>query len=133
MITNNMVPIIDGTMGHKIETRKHPRHRTQCVIQYPTNIHTAQSLQENAITVFGPRVYNSMPKYLRDIKSVEKVLNIQILISPKCPTMTLQKEATASSTIYLILGLKEFTKVVESPTRPRSRLRNHSKYPKQYK
>ena len=62
---------IDGTMGHKIKTRKHPGHGTQCVIQYPTNKNPAQSLQENAITVFGPRLYNSLPKYLRDIGSVK--------------------------------------------------------------
>ena len=49
------------TMGHKIKTRKHPRHGRQCVIQYPTNRNTAQSLQENEITVFGPRLYNSLP------------------------------------------------------------------------
>ena len=41
------------------------------VIQYPTNRNPAQSLQENAITVFGPRLYNSLTKYLRDIKSVK--------------------------------------------------------------
>ena len=46
-------------------------HRTQCVIQYPTNRNPAQSLQENAITVFGPRLCNSLPKYLRDIESVK--------------------------------------------------------------
>ena len=66
-----MVPNIDGTIGHTIKTRKHPRHGTQCVIQYPTNRNPAQSLQENAITVFGPRLYNSLPKYLRDIESVK--------------------------------------------------------------
>ena len=70
-ITQHMVPIIDGTMGHKIKTRKHPRHGTQCVIQYPTNRNPAQSLQENAITVFGPRLYNSLLKYLRVIESVK--------------------------------------------------------------
>ena len=64
-----MVPNIDGTMGHKIKTRKHPRHGTQCVIQYPINRNPAQSLQENGITVFRPRLYNSLPKYLRDIES----------------------------------------------------------------
>ena len=32
--TQHMVPNIDGTMGHKIKTRKHPRHGIQCVIQY---------------------------------------------------------------------------------------------------
>ena len=66
-----MVPYIDGTIGHKIKNRKHPRHGTQFVIQYQTNKNPAQSLQENARTVFGPRLYNSLPKYLRDIKSVE--------------------------------------------------------------
>ena len=65
-----MVPNIDGTMGHKIKTRKHPRHGTQCVIQYPTKRNPAQSLLKNAIIVFGPRLYNSLPKYLRDIESV---------------------------------------------------------------
>ena len=66
-----MVPNIDGTMGHKIKTRKHIRHGTQCVIQYQTNRNPAQSLQENAITVFGPRLYSSLPKYKRDIESVK--------------------------------------------------------------
>ena len=65
------MPNIDGTMEHKIVTRKHPRHGTQCVIQYPTNRNPAQSLEENAITVFEPRLYNSLPKYLRDIESVK--------------------------------------------------------------
>ena len=66
-----MVPNIDDTIGHTIKTRKHPRHGTQCVIQYPTNRNPAQFLQENAITVFGPRLYNSLPKYLSDIESVK--------------------------------------------------------------
>ena len=66
-----MVPNIDGTLGHKINTRKYPRHGTQCVIHYPTNRNPAQSLQENAITVFGPRLFNSLPKYLRAIESVK--------------------------------------------------------------
>ena len=54
-ITLQMVPNIDGTMGHKMKTRKHPDK------QKPSN---------NAITVFGPRLYNSLPKYLRDVESV---------------------------------------------------------------
>ena len=66
-----MVPNVDGTMGHKIKTRKHPRHGTQCVIQYPTNRNPAQSLQENTIAVFGRRLYNSLPKNLKAIKSVK--------------------------------------------------------------
>ena len=66
-----MVPNINGTMGHKIKTRHHPRHETQCVIEHPINRNPAQSLQENVITVFGPRLYNSLPKYVRDIESVK--------------------------------------------------------------
>ena len=52
-------------------TNKHPRYGTQCVIQYPTNRNPAQSLQENALTVLGPRLCNSLSKYLRDIENVE--------------------------------------------------------------
>ena len=71
-----MVQNIDGTLGRKIKTRKHPRHGTQCVIQNPTNRNQEQSLQENnciteVITVYGPRLNNSLPKYLRDIESVK--------------------------------------------------------------
>ena len=39
--------------------------------QYPTNRNPAKSLQENAIIVFGPRFYNSLPKYLRHMESVK--------------------------------------------------------------
>ena len=66
-----MVPNIHSTIGHKINTRKHPRHGTQCGIQYPKNRNPTQSLQENAITALRPRLYNSMPKYLRDLESVK--------------------------------------------------------------
>ena len=126
-----MVPNIDWTMGRKIKTRKHPRHGTQCVIQYTTNRNPAQSLQENAITVFGPRLYNSLPKYLRDIGSIRtEKLNLRSKISGAHswlaknarPTLSSHQEATSSSTSSLIWGLKEFTEVVESPTRPWSSL-----------
>ena len=70
-ITQHMVPNIEGTMADKIKNRKRPRHGTQCVIQYPIKRNIAESLQENAITVFGPRLCNSLPKYLRDIESVK--------------------------------------------------------------
>ena len=106
-----MVPSIDDTMGHTMKTRKHPRHGTQCVIQYPTNRNPAQSLQENAKTVFGPRLYNSLPEYLRDIESVrtkkfkfelDKFLEL-IPDQPKMPNyMTPHQEAIASSTSSLI-------------------------------
>ena len=105
-----MVPFIDVTMGHKIKIRKHIRHGTQCVIQYPTNRNPAQSLQENSITVFGLRLYISSPKYPRDIESVKtekfkfELNNFLELIpdEPKCPTMSPHQEATASSTSSLI-------------------------------
>ena len=44
------------------------------------------------------------------------------LMSQKFPTMSPHQEATASSTSSLIWGLKEFTEVVESPSRPWSSL-----------
>ena len=44
------------------------------------------------------------------------------LISQKCPTMSLHQEAIASSTSSFIWGLKEFTTMVESPSRPWSSL-----------
>ena len=44
------------------------------------------------------------------------------LISQKCPTMSPHQKAIASSTSSLIWGLKEFSKVVESLTRPCSSL-----------
>ena len=43
-MTQHMVPNIDGAMGQKIKTRNYPRHGTQCVIEYPTNIYPGQSL-----------------------------------------------------------------------------------------
>ena len=70
-ITQHIVPNIDGAIGHEIKTRKHTRHGTQCVIQYRTNRNPAQSLQENTITVLGPRLYNSLLKYMRYIESVK--------------------------------------------------------------
>ena len=126
----DMVPNIDGTMGHKIETRKHKGIVTQCVIQYPTNRNPAQFLQENAITVFGPRLYNSF----QNIWATSKCLNWKIQIwarqisrvhswwAQNAASMSPQQETLASSTSNLIWGLKEFTKVVVSLTRPRSSL-----------
>ena len=43
-------------------------------------------------------------------------------MNQKCPTMSPHLEAIASSTSSLIRGLKECTKVVESPTLPWSSL-----------
>ena len=38
---------------------------------YITNRNPAQSFQENAITVFEPSLYNSLPKNLRDMRTVK--------------------------------------------------------------
>ena len=58
-------------MEHKIKSRNHQRHEKECVIAYPTDGNLAQSLQANIITVFGPRLYNSLFKYMREIESVK--------------------------------------------------------------
>ena len=74
MISRNELSITLYTLWHNAEqnlNQKTLRHGIQCVIQYPTNRNPTQSLQENAITVFGPLLYNSLPKYLRDIESVK--------------------------------------------------------------
>ena len=129
-ITQHMVPNIDGTMGHKIKTRKHPRHGTQCVIQYPTDRHPEQSLQENAITAFGPRLYNSLPKCLRVIESVkiekfkfelDKFLEL-IPDEPKLPNYVTASGSNSILDQLTHLRAKELTEVVESPTRPWSSL-----------
>ena len=46
---------IDGTMGHKIKTTANIQDMEHCVILYQLNRNPGQTLQENAITVFGPR------------------------------------------------------------------------------
>ena len=135
-----MVPNINGTMGHKIKTRKHPRHGTQCVIQQPANRNPAQSLQENAITVFGPRLYNSSPKYLRYIESVKtekfkfelhKFLEF-ILDEPKMPNYV---TASGSNSILDQLTHLRAQVIYQSGGVPDSAmeqsqlLRSHSKYP----
>ena len=57
--------------GAQNKKQKTPKTWTQCVIQYLTNRNPAKSRQENAITVFEPRLYNSLPKCRRDIESVK--------------------------------------------------------------
>ena len=100
-----MVQWDGGTIGHKIETQKHPRHGTQFVIQYPTNRNTAQSLQENVITVFVPGLYNLLPKYLRDISKVltgkfKFVLDKFLEFIPDCPKMTNYVTAARCNSIH---------------------------------
>ena len=78
----------------------------------PTNRNPAQSLQDNAITVFGPRLYNSLPKYLRDNESVKtekfkfKLDTFLEVIpdEPKMPNYVTASGSTASSKSKLIWG-----------------------------
>ena len=109
-ITQHMVPNIDGTMGYKIKTRKHSRHGTRTV-RYSTNRNPAQSLQENAITVFRPRLCNSNCQNISETSKVLKLKDFNLsslnfwssfLMSQKCPTMSPHQQATASSTSSLI-------------------------------
>ena len=58
-----------GTQNKNQKTSK--TWNTKSVIQCPTNRNPAQLIQENAITVFRRQLYNSLPKYLRDIESVK--------------------------------------------------------------
>ena len=113
--------------GAQNKNQKTPK--TWNTVRFPTNRNPAQSLQENAITVFGPRLYNSLPKYLKDIKSVktEKFkfeLDKFLKLSPDQPKIPNYVTASGdiidqlTSTSSLIWGLKEFTEVVESPNRP---------------
>ena len=53
-----MVPHIDGTIGHKIKTENTVRF-------------SVSNNQGPSTTVFGPRLYNSLPKYPRHIESVK--------------------------------------------------------------
>ena len=71
-----MVPNIDSTMGHKIKTRNHPIHGTRCVIEYPTNRNPAESLQENAITVFF-----TMYIWKKKSKTWERYSTVVLLLS----------------------------------------------------
>ena len=65
-----MVPNIEGTMGRTIKTINHPRHGTQCVIEYPTKANTASPLKKIYNCVWA-LLNNSLPKYLRNIESVK--------------------------------------------------------------
>ena len=61
-VTQDMVPNMDGTKLKKWKP---------CVIEYITNRNRVRSVQENAIAVFGTRLYHSLPIYLSDIRNVK--------------------------------------------------------------
>ena len=66
-VTRQMVPNIDGTEGNKIKTRSH----SMTLDTVLRSTQQSKTQLENAITVFGPRLYNSLPKYRSDIRSVK--------------------------------------------------------------
>ena len=142
-ITQHMVQNIDGTMGHKIKSRKHPRHGRQCIIQYLTKRNPAQSLQENAITVFGPWLYKSLPKYLRDIESVKTekfkfVLDKFLELIPDQPKMPNYVTTSGSNSILdqfthlRAQGIYQSGGVPNLAMELSQLLRSHSKYPSKY-
>ena len=100
------------------------------VIQNPTNRNPAQSLQENAITVFGPRLYNSLPKYLRDIESgrTEKfIFELDKFLEFIPDQAKIPNSVTAAGSNSILdklthLRAQGIYKVVESPTRAWSSL-----------
>ena len=60
-----------ATYGWYRNVQKLPKTWYPTTIEYPTDINSTQSLQENAITGFGPRLYNSSPEYLRDMRKMK--------------------------------------------------------------
>ena len=57
--------------GHKTKTINHPRHGTQCVMEYQQT-EGQHNLQENALTVcLCCRLNNSLPKYLSYFENVK--------------------------------------------------------------
>ena len=114
-------------------------------VDYPINKIPTQSLQENAITVFWPRLYNSLPKYLRDIESAKtEKLKFEFdrfleLISdvPKNAQLCLRnKKQQHYCQDVSSEGSRNLPRIeVESPTRPRSRLscfETYSTYPSKW-
>ena len=86
-------------MGHKIKNRNHPRHGTQCVVEYIIN----RNIQVNALTVFEPHLYTLLPKYLRASKVKSKrfkfELNKFLEIIPNEPKMANYVTAARSNSI----------------------------------
>ena len=131
--TQHIVLNIDATMTTKIKTWIHTRHGTQRVIEFrniqsPGFRNPAQSLQEYAITLFGPRLYILLPKYRSDNESLktekinfefDKLLEL-LLMSSKCSTMSPRQETTASWISYLIGGVEDSASAVKSLTLPRA-------------
>lgn len=60
--SQQIVTNIYGTEKHKIKTRNHSIHAV------PKS--TQQKNQENAITKYGPRLFNSLPKYGRHMQKM---------------------------------------------------------------
>ena len=110
-------------------------------IQYPTNRSQHNPFKRiHPITVFGPRLYNSLPKYLRDIESVktEKFkfeLDKFLKLIPDEPKMANYVTASGSNSILDQLthlraqGIYQSGGVPDSATEQSQLLQNHTKYP----
>ena len=84
-----------------------------------------------ATTVFGPRLYNSLPKYMRDIERVKKNQKFKFLLNRFLALIRDESKmlnyAIASGSNSILDQLTQLRaqgiyKVVESPTRPLSSL-----------
>ena len=99
--------------------------------------------KKNAITVFGLRLYNSLPKYPRDIESVktekfkfelDKFLEL-IPNEPKMPNLVTASgsNSTLDQLTHLrAQGIQRSGGVPDSAMEQSQLLRNHSKYPCKY-
>ena len=90
--------------GTQNKNQKPIKTRTQCVIDYPISRNPAQSIQENAITVFVSRLYNSLKcvKYIESVKTAEFKFKLEKFLElipdePKIPNYV----TTARSNSFL--------------------------------
>ena len=74
--------------------------------------------QRIGILMLAKRIFVDTTVLLRCYFALAEILEL----IPEPSTMSSQQESIASLISYLIVGLREFTKVLESSTRPRSRL-----------
>ena len=108
-ILQNIVPNV-GESG--ITSRYSIRHGRFCVVPKPTTTASAeiQRLKEGSFCVNGPKLFNSLPKSLRNLKDVDlstfKGKLDQFLWTvadePQCPGYTAGRRAESNSLIQMI-------------------------------
>ena len=96
-ITQHMVPNIDGTIGHTIKSRKHPRHGTQCMRYSVSNKQKPSTIPSRDC---DNCIWASVAQLVATISETSKVLKLKnsnlsstsfstpFLMSKKCPTMS---------------------------------------------